>query len=321
MNKQTNGHIDTHHPVDRNRSLKDFLVLALNGFCMGIADLFPGVSGGTIAFMLGIYEDLIKAIRSFDTVFLSHLLRGRLKEAAGCVAWRFLGAVLFGAAGAILLFSRIVTWLLKNQPILINAFFFGLILATIPIIARSMKQWNLPKILTVVFVSFITFFFVQMVPINTPETWWFVFLSGALAICAMILPGISGAFILLLLGKYQFILNALHDREFGIIFIFISGIFVGILSFARLLGWLLGRYHDITIAVLTGFVVGSLNKIWPWKTVLDSTITERGKVIILREMNVLPTDFGIQFFLAILLTSIGLAVAFGLHAIPKKHLE
>ncbi len=295
--------------------------LSLKGFCMGIADVIPGISGGTIAFMLEIYEDLIKAIRSFDMEFIKYLLQGKFKEASRSVAWRFLGALLFGIACAILLFSKVVSWLMVHYPMYLNAFFFGLILATVPIIAKVMKKWDSVKLTALVLSSIGTFYFVQLVPVKTPETWWFIFLSGALAICAMILPGISGAFILLLLGKYQFMLNAIHERKILTIIIFVSGIVVGILSFVRVLEWLFRRYHDMTIAILTGFVIGSLNKIWPWKKVLESIVTDSGKVMVIRDVNMLPPAIDGSFFMVILLACAGFGAAYMLHAIPQKHLK
>ncbi|MGE0267010.1 MAG: DUF368 domain-containing protein [Candidatus Omnitrophota bacterium] len=322
MNKiEPSAHNTFYHPVDDNRSFADFLTLSLKGFCMGIADVIPGISGGTIAFMLEIYEDLIKAIRSFDAVFVRLVLRGQFRQALASVAWRFLGAVFFGIGCAILLFSRVVTWLLANQPVLTNAFFFGLILATVPIIAKAMKQWDKGKVIALMVSSVGTYFFVQLVPVSTPETWWFIFFSGALAICAMILPGISGAFILLLLGKYQFILEAVHQREIGTIIIFLSGIVVGILSFVRVLEWLFRKYHDLTIAILTGFVIGSLNKIWPWKKVIQTLTTSSGKIIPVQEANVWPAAMDGQFFLVLLLAGAGFLIAVLLHAVPQKHLR
>lgn len=306
------------HPVDTNRTPGDFLTLWAKGFCMGIADVIPGISGGTIAFLLEIYEDLLKAVKSFDARFLRLLWKGRFKEAFGSVAWRFLGAVLLGIASAILLFSKVVSWLLANVPVLVNAFFFGLILMTVPIIGRTLKHWNPTLILALLGAAVGTFFAVQMVPVNTPETGWFIFLSGAVAICAMILPGISGAFILLLFGKYHFILEAVHQREIGIMLIFMSGMAVGILSFIRILEWLLRRFHDVTIAVLTGIVLGSLNKIWPWKEVLETLTTDKGKVIVIREMNILPAAMNGEFFVVLLLAAAGCLTAFLLHAIPQK---
>lgn len=288
---------------------------------MGIADVIPGISGGTIAFMLEIYEDLIKAIRSLDMEFVKFMLRGKFKEASKSVAWRFLGALLSGIACAILLFSKVVSWLMVHYPVFLNAFFFGLIMATVPIIAKVMKKWDAIKLSALVLSSIGTFYFVQMVPVKTPDTWWFIFFSGALAICAMILPGISGAFILLLLGKYQYMLNAIHERQIVTILIFLCGIVVGILSFVRVLEWLFRRYHDMTIAILTGFVIGSLNKIWPWKKVLQSMVTDSGKVIVIQDVNTLPPAIDGNFFMVILLACIGFVVAYLLHAIPQKHLK
>ncbi len=307
------------HPVDADRTIADYFVLSIKGFCMGIADVIPGISGGTIAFILEIYEDFISSIKSFDANFIKLLLRGRFREASGSVAWRFFGSVAAGIGCAILLFSRVVSWLIKEHPVLINSFFFGLILMTVPIIARAMKKWDAKKIAALVVSSVATFFFVQLTPVSTPETWWFVFLSGALAICAMILPGISGAFILLLLGKYQFIMNALHSRDMGTIFVFMLGIAVGILSFVRILEWLFKKYHDMTIAVLAGFVIGSLNKIWPWKKVIESITTSSGKIIPVKDMNVLPSVADGQLVLAVALILTGCFIAFLLHAIPQRH--
>jgi putative membrane protein len=306
------------HPVDAGRTFFNYCALGLKGFCMGVADIIPGISGGTIAFILEIYEDLIKAVRSFDIRFLKLIVRGRFREALGSVAWRFLGTVMIGIGCAILLLSRVITWLLAEHPVLINAFFFGLILATIPIIAKAIKKWDAKKISALVLAAAGTFFFVQLTPGQTPEAAWFVFASGALAICAMILPGISGAFILLLLGKYEFILGAIHSRDIVTILIFISGMAVGILSFVRVLGWLFKRYHDMTIAVLAGFVIGSLNKIWPWKNVLETMTTSSGKIITLRETNSLPPAIDGAFLLAVLIMAAGCLVAFLLHAVPQK---
>ncbi|MFA6636468.1 MAG: DUF368 domain-containing protein [Candidatus Omnitrophota bacterium] len=307
------------HPVDEDRTILDYFVIALKGFCMGVADIIPGISGGTIAFILEIYEDLIKAIKSFDGNFLRLLLKGKIREAFGSVAWRFLGSVIAGIGCAIVLLAKIISWLLREHPVFINAFFFGLILATVPIIAGAMKKWDVKKI-TALFVSAAgTFFFVQLTPVSTPESWWFIFASGAIAICAMILPGISGAFILLLLGKYQFILTAIHSRDIGTILIFMAGMAVGILSFVRMLEWLFRKYHDMTIAVLAGFVIGSLNKIWPWKRILETITTSSGKMIPVREINIFPTSFDGQVIAALLLVLAGSAVAFLLHAIPQRH--
>ncbi|MCA9407356.1 MAG: DUF368 domain-containing protein [Candidatus Omnitrophica bacterium] len=294
----------------KKRTLGDYILIGLKGFGMGIADVIPGVSGGTIAFISGIYEELIESICSLNWSFVKALLRFQVKEALNIVAWPFLGSLFTGIILAVLTFSKVLSWLLTNKPVLINAFFFGLILATVLIIVRIIKKWSVLIIMVMIAAAIGAYYLVAMVPVHTPETSWMVFLSGALAICAMILPGISGAFILVLLGKYHFILEAINHREMGTIFIFLSGIVVGILSFVHLLRWLFHHFHDLTLAVLSGFVFGSLNKIWPWKETLRVMTTHKGKVIPLEQVNVLPDAINGEVFLAIGLIVFGFAVSF-----------
>jgi len=246
---------------------------------MGVADIIPGISGGTIALILGIYEGLIQAIRSIDLRFLTLLAQFKFRDAFSHVAWKFLGAVVLGIVLAILSLSHLVSWLLENKPIYIYAFFFGLILATIPIIGRIIKKWTASEVFIALAGAVATFFVVSMAPIQTPQALWFIFLSGAIAISAMILPGISGAFILVLLGKYQFILEAINQRDVFSLLIFVLGIGVGIVTFVRVLSWLFHKYHDATIALLTGIVMGSLNKVWPWKETVRFMESRHGKMV------------------------------------------
>jgi len=299
-----------------HRRRRNYIELVLKGFCMGVADIIPGISGGTIAFILGIYEELIRSIKSFDWQFVRLFCRFRFKEAFSTVAWKFLGAVLCGIVTAIFTLSKIVSWLIHNKPVLIYSFFFGLILATIPIIARIIKEWTLSKIVTVALAALATYFFVGMLPLATPEAAWFVFLSGAIAISAMILPGISGAFILVLLGKYQFILEAVNQRDFFILSVFVLGVVVGIVSFVRILGWLFNKYHDLTVTVLTGVVIGSLRKIWPWKEIVRSITTDHGKIIPIEEINVLPSQLNGEVWLALLIMVVGFVLALMLNSSP-----
>lgn len=289
------------------KSITDYLQLGFKGFCMGVADIIPGVSGGTIAFILGIYEDLIKAIKSFDAKFARHLCTLQFKRAFGHASWQFLGTVLLGILTAIFTLSKVMHWLLHNKPVYLHAFFFGLILATVPIIGRRLKRWNIPMILLGLIIALAMFFVVGMMPIHTPESMWFLFLSGAIAICAMILPGISGAFILVLLGKYQFIIEAVSQRDFAPLMVVAAGCIVGILSFVRVLNWLLSHHHDLTVAVLTGLVLGSLRKVWPFKEA---------------EVNVLPPSWNPEIFgaLALLILGFSLAILLGRSA-PKKLIQ
>lgn len=288
---------------------------------MGVADVIPGVSGGTIAFLLGIYENFINSIKSFDYTFIKRILKFQFKEALDHVAWKYLGSILSGIGAAIILFAKIISWLLANKPVLIQSFFFGLILATVPIIASIVKQWNIVKIGLLIFATYGSYLLVNMIPIATPEGQLFVFACGALAISAMILPGISGAFILVLLGKYQFILDAINQRNFSIIIIFICGIAVGIVCFVRILSWLFNKYHDETVAILTGIVAGSLSKIWPWKETLLTIETHHGKIIPIKQANFLPSVINGEVLIAIGLIAFGFILAILLNKQDKKSIS
>jgi len=288
---------------------RDYITLVLKGFGMGLANAIPGISGGTIAFLLGIYEDLINSIKSFDLRFVRLLCCFKIREAFSSVAWQFLGAILFGIASAIIILSKVISWLLTNQPVLIYSFFFGLILATVPIIAGIIKRWTFSKILAVILSACGTYFFVGMVPLVTPETSWFLFLSGAIAISTMILPGISGAFILVLLGKYQFILNAVNDRDIFNLGVFLLGVGVGIVSFVRVLSWLFNKFHDLTVTIITGIVIGSLRKIWPWKEITETILTGHGKIIPIAETNILPSQFNGDVIAALAIMAVGFILA------------
>jgi len=281
---------------------------------MGAANVIPGVSGGTIAFIVGIYERLIRSIKAFDLKWLGMLCHLRFKEAFDCVDGKFLAALGAGILLAILTLSKVISQLLDSHPAYVYAFFFGLMLATIPIMARIIKVWTAGKIFSVVLTTIATYFFVGLVPFTTPEAAWFIFLSGALAISTMILPGISGAFILVLLGKYQFILNAVNDRNLFVLGVFCLGMTLGILGFVRILTWLFNKYHDLTVTILTGIVIGSLRKIWPWKEIIRSVTTSHGKVIPIEEANILPSQLNIEVLLALGIMVIGFVLALVLNS-------
>ena len=304
------------------QGFNSYIKLALKGFCMGIADIIPGVSGGTIAFLFGIYEDLIKAIRSFDLTFVKLLGRLKFREAFAHAHWRFLGTILLGIMTAIFTLSKIMKWLLHNKPVLIQAFFFGLVLATVFIIGRRLKKWNFPLISLGILSTGTMYVLVGMVPLQTPESLWFLFISGALAICAMILPGISGAFILVLLGKYEYIIESVSERNLLPLICVAAGCVVGILTFVRILTWLLRRYHDQTVAILTGLVLGSLRKIWPWKETLREIVTHKGKVIPIEQINILPQQWDNEVTFAIILIVAGFAIALLLgQPAPKRFMN
>ncbi len=285
-NHSAAGNVDT---TKRSRTLRDYLGLAARGFAMGSADVVPGVSGGTMAFILGIYEELVASIRTVGRPeFLRPLFTLRWRQALRALNWPFLVAVASGILLAILSLARGLEWLLIHHPVLIWSFFFGLVLGSVLTVGQRVKQWRLPLWIALALGAVGAYILVGLVPVHTPNTWWFLFLSGALAICAMILPGISGAFILVLLGKYQTVLSAVNQRDILTLALVAAGAAVGIVSFAQLLGWLFKRYHDLTVALLTGLMLGSLRKVWPWKVTLEAIADDRGELLPVLQQNVLP---------------------------------
>jgi putative membrane protein len=280
---------------------------------MGVADVIPGVSGGTMAFILGIYEELLSSIKSFDIRFARHLLSLHIKDALNHCSWQFLTALLAGILAAIFSLARILSWLLDNHPVLIWSFFFGLIIASVVTISMHLKKLNISTFAAIFTGAISAYYIVGMVPVATPEAPWFIFLSGVIAICAMILPGISGSFILVLMGKYQYILNAVNERDILTLCTFAIGAAVGLASFSRLLNWLFRKYHDFAIAVLTGFLIGSLRKIWPWKQTLQTTVDRHGKIVPLLQQNILPQHWNTEFLLAIALAGTGFLIIIGMN--------
>ena len=300
-----------------------YIVLALKGCAMGMADVVPGVSGGTIAFISGIYEELLDSIRSVNATALKLLLKLRLGEFWRHVNGSFLLPVLLGIAIAIFSLARLMTYLLTYHPIAIWSFFFGLIIASSVLVARQIGHWNWRTVLAFAVGAVAAWWINVATPAETPNDWWFVMLSGAIAICAMILPGISGAFILLLLGKYQYIMQAVGDFNIPVITVFIIGAVAGIISFSHLLSWLLKHLHDITVAVLMGFMVGSLNKVWPWKETVETYLDSHGVAQPLVQHNVAPGAFeqltGQPSLLvqAILLCAVGFLAIYGIELLAR----
>lgn len=291
--------------------------LVAKGFCMGVADIIPGISGGTIAFLLGIYEDFIEALSSIDKVFFQKMLTFRIREAIDHVHWRFLLCLFSGIISAVVLLSKLLSWLLTNHPENIHGFFFGLIVATVPIIARVIRKWTVSEIVLLLVSWCITYYVVTLKPIHTPDTLIFLFLSAAIAISAMILPGISGSFILLILGKYQVVLDAINERDLIIIAVFGAGVVFGILSVVRIIRFLLHKYHDQTMASITGIILGSLYKIWPWNQTLE-TIESHGKTVVIKQMNYFPDAFSTEVILTFGLMILGFVLALLLNRTDKS---
>ena len=321
------------NPEDKKppRSLRDYGGLTLRGMAMGASDIVPGVSGGTMALILGIYEELIFSIRTIGQPdFLRVVFKFRLKETFRILNWQFLIAVGLGIFLAILILARPLEWMLLNQPVYLWSFFFGLVLASAHAVSRRIPKW-MPKLyLMLIAGTIVAFFVVGLVPAQTPDTWWFLFLAGALASAAMILPGLSGAFILFLLEKYAFVLGAVNNRDFLSLFFLAAGAAVGLVTFAQVLSWLFKRYHDYTLAVLIGLMLGSLRKLWVWKEDVawlrdqagDYILDSHGAIQVIKQKNVLPdftTSAGItEAILAVSLALFGAAVVLVIERTAKK---
>ncbi len=301
------------------KSLKDYVLLLLRGMGMGAADVVPGVSGGTIAFITGIYEELVFSIKSINLNALKLFFTGRWKAFWKHVNGNFLLAVFSGIVISVLSLARILEYLLEHQPILIWSFFFGLIVASSYVVSRKIAKWNYTRVIALAGGIGIAFYITSVTPASTTDASWFVILSGALASCAMILPGISGSFILLLLGKYEFALHAVNERIIMDLLMLGSGAVVGLVLFSNLLSWLLKKYHEVTMAVLVGFMIGSLNKIWPWKVPVKTAVVE-GKLVTLVEKNILPS-FGNtddRIWMALLMALAGIAVIILIELVLSK---
>ena len=273
------------------RTTKEYLSLSLKGMAMGAADIIPGVSGGTIAFISGIYEELIETINNVNFEAIKKLKNNGIKSFWTHINGNFLIALLTGIAISIMSLAKVITHLLETHSQLLWGFFFGLIVASVYIVGKKVNKWDVNNIISLIIGSSIAFYITILNPMQNPDALWFVFLSGSIAICAMILPGISGSFILLLLGSYEFILVAIKDFKLDVITIFGVGCITGLLAFSKLLNWLFKKYHDITIALLTGFLIGSLNKIWPWKETIQTRINSHGEIVPFIQSNVLPSNF------------------------------
>ncbi|WPP53162.1 DUF368 domain-containing protein [Catalinimonas niigatensis] len=273
------------------QKFRKYIQLFFKGLAMGSADVVPGVSGGTIAFITGIYGTLLDAIKSFNLEAIQLLLKFKVKEFWQHINGNFLLILLSGIALSIITFAKLIHHLLEYYPIQLWSFFFGLVIIAAVSVSREITRWRVGVILSGIIGIAIAFLITLATPAETPTANWFIFLSGAVAICAMILPGISGSFILLILGKYAYILEAINERDLGIIAVFGIGCVVGLLSFARVISWLLHKYHDVAVALLAGFMIGSLNKIWPWKEVLQTRIDSKGEEVPFITKNVLPEAY------------------------------
>ncbi len=297
------------------RGLKDYALLALKGMSMGAADVVPGVSGGTIAFIVGIYDELIESIKSINAQSLKMFFTGRWRAFWKMINGNFLFFLLAGIGISVFSLAKVITWLLTDHPILVWSFFFGLVLASTWFVGKDIKEWNWKTILGFIVGGVVAFYITVATPAETPSNLLFIFLCGAIAICAMILPGISGSFILVLLGKYFFIMEAVKTLDIKIIVIFGAGACIGITTFSRVLSYALKHFRNITLAVLTGFMLGSLNKVWPWKKTVETFIDSYGVEKPLIETNIWPDQYLLE---AIVLMLVGFFLVYFLEKLSNR---
>lgn len=319
------------------RQFKDYLFIAMKGMAMGAADVVPGVSGGTIAFISGIYEELIESIDNIKLGVFRVWKHHGFKSAWTSINGNFLLALFSGIAISILSLAKVIKWLLHNEPILLWSFFFGLVLASILYIGRQIKSWSAKIIIAIIITSVLSYYITLAEPFASPDSPIYLLFCGFIAIIAMILPGISGAFILLILGAYETAINTVNNLIEGVttgnlnmlkdallnFFMLGIGAIVGLKVFSKVLNWMFKHQKNLTLAILTGFMIGSLNKIWPWKNVLKTRINSEGLEVTVLDESILPTSYAgnPQIVWAIGFVVIGFATILILESLGQKKAE
>ncbi len=294
-----------------SRTIKDYVIITLKGMAMGAADVVPGVSGGTIAFISGIYEELLETISNVNFKLLKTLRKEGIKAAWNQVNGSFLLALFIGIGISIVSLSKVITWLLENEPVPLWAFFFGLVLASVLYIGKQIEKWNFTTVIFTILGLGLGYMITVIPSAPSQESnLIFLFFAGAIASCAMILPGISGSYILLLMGAYSTVMAAVNDRNLVVIGIVGAGVIAGLLSFSRILKWLFEKYKLQMLAALMGIMLGSINKIWPWKETITTYTDRHGEVKPLLEKSISPNayDGDPQLLMAIVLSIIGFGV-------------
>ncbi|MCP4354544.1 MAG: DUF368 domain-containing protein, partial [Proteobacteria bacterium] len=283
------------------RGLNESLLLILKSFFMGAANIIPGVSGGTIALITGIYEPLLNSLKSVNSNVVKSLLRFDFYSAIKATHTKFLFYLFLGSILSIISLARVTRYCLNYYPEFTCSLFLGLIIASVLLVGKDIKNWFGSAGISLLFFGVLAYIIVGLIPVNTPEALWFIFFAGVISISAMILPGLSGAFILLLLGKYSFIMGAVQKpfllSNLIILSVFALGCLVGLAGFSRILSFLMDRYNNITLAALTGLMLGSLRKIWPFKEVIESKIINN-KLYVISEINVFPEQLDTTFFVS-----------------------
>jgi len=317
-----------------HRQFKDYFFVTLKGIAMGAADVVPGVSGGTIAFISGIYEELIESIDNLNLNVFKIWKQDGFKTAWNSINGTFLLALFSGIGISILSLAKLIKYLLHNEPILLWSFFFGLVLASILYIAKQIKGWSIKIILAIIITSVLSYFITLAEPFASPDSSIYLLFCGFIAIIAMILPGVSGAFILLILGAYETAINTVNNLIEGVstgnfellkdallkFFLLAVGAIVGLKVFSKLLNWMFKHQKNLTLAILTGFMIGSLNKIWPWKEVLKTRINSEGIKVTVLDKSILPNAYvgDSQIITALVLIAIGFATILILESLGNK---
>ncbi len=300
------------------------MLLYIKGITMGAADVVPGVSGGTVAFITGIYEELLGSVRAIDNEAIRLLIKLDFASFWKKINGNFLAVLVAGIATSLLSLSKLMMYLLQHHPISTRSFFFGLILISTPIVLREIRKWSVLVFLSLIIGVAVAYSITMLLPAQSSETLLFVFIAGAFVFCSMILPGISWAFILVMLGQYKSVSNALATFNVPVIFAFMAGCFVGIISFSRFLGWILDNYHSAAVALLAGFMLGSLNKVWPWREILEYVANSKGDQVPVFDKSILPwhymaiTGKDPQVFQAILWMALGVFIVVLLEKIATR---
>lgn len=316
------------------RSLKEYAFIFTKGIAMGAADVVPGVSGGTIAFISGIYQELIQTISNLNFGAFGVWKNKGFKTMWKHINGSFLLALFTGIFFSILSLAKVIKWLLENEAIILWSFFFGLVIASIFLIGKSISKWSAPVILFLILGTVISYFITILEPTSSPDSFYFLFLCGFIAIIAMILPGVSGAFILVLLGAYSTAINtvnlfleSVYELNFEKFteaaikfFSLVLGAVLGIKVFSKILNWMFNNHKNVTLAVLTGFMIGSLNKIWPWKETLTWFTNSHGEKEPLLQKNISPMVYqgDAKLIWAIILMIIGFLTIYSLERIAEK---
>lgn len=316
------------------RRFLDYLVITFKGIAMGAADVVPGVSGGTIAFISGIYEELLESIDKVNLGVFKVWKQEGLKKAWNSINGNFLLALFFGIAISILSLAKLIKWLLHNESILLWSFFFGLVLASILYIAKQIKGWSAKLVIAIIITSVLSFYITLAEPFASPDNPFYLLFCGFIAIIAMILPGVSGSFILLILGAYQTAIDTINNLRDGLLngnmqlfrdaFINFSllavGAIIGLKVFSKALNWMFKHHKNLTLAILTGFMIGSLNKIWPWKEVLKTRLNSEGEVVTLLDKSISPSSYvgDNELVMALVFIVIGFAAILLLESFGKQ---